>query len=324
MINSMKILKFIFSIAFAALLFIPQMSKAVTVMPPILENIVVEPGSVYEASFTIINETDVPQKYYFNTKNIFAQGEEGKAGFVAQGEENEYGLASWIEFNNPHLVIMPNEDMAVDFKINIPKDAEPGGHYAAMFTSTLPPEIQEGVGLGENTGVLLLVTVPGDIREKAELMEFSLASGKSVYTRPPIEFLIRIKNEGNVHFKPKGNITISGWAGEKAVINANSFEGRVLPDSIRALHPVWKGPKEKGNFWQELKNEWNNFGFGRYNAHLEMEWGTKGEKFISNVKFWLFPWRVLLVGALIVIILIVLIRRYNKAIVKKAQKKTKK
>ncbi len=221
------------------------------------------------------------------------------------------------------MTLMPGDTRDVNFTIKAPKDAEPGGHYAAIFTSTSPPEEQQ-IGLGEKTGVILLVTVPGDIREKAELLEFSLASGKKLYNRPPVEFLVRIKNTGNIHFKPKGRISINGWAGEKENINANPIGGNVLPNSVRAYHPLWEGPEETGGFMEELKNEWNNFGFGRYNAHLEMDWGTKGEKFISNVKFWVFPWRVLLIGLIVVVIVLLILRRYNKAIVKRAQKKSKK
>jgi hypothetical protein len=318
----MKASKVFLALVLIAILFVPCLSRAVTVIPPLLENIVAEKGKTYNGKFSIRNETDAAHTYYLIAQNFSAEGEEGVPGFSEEGEN--IGLASWIEYESPQITLNVGETKEVKFKINVPKDAEPGGHYAAIFTSTRPPEEASKVGLGERVGVLLLVTVPGNIKENAELVEFSLASGKKVYNRPPVEFLIRIKNTGNVHFKPLGNITIDGWAGEKAKISANPVRGNVLPKSVRALHPIWKGPEQKGGFMEELKNEWNNFGFGRYNAHLEMEWGTKGEKFISNVKFWLFPWRVLLVGALIVIILIVLIRRYNKAIVKKAQKKTKK
>ena len=220
------------------------------------------------------------------------------------------------------LSIFSGSRKDIKFRINVPKDAEPGGHYAAIFATTQPPE--EDVGLGENTGVLLLVTVPGDIRENAELLEFSLASGKKVYNRPPVEFLVRIKNEGNVHFKPLGEITINGWAGEKTAVPANPKRGNVLPKSIRAFHPLWEGAVEKGGFMQELKNEWKYFGFGRYNAHLDMVWGSGDERFVGNVKFWVIPWRLIIVGLIVLIIILLLIRGYNKAIVKKAQKKTKK
>ncbi|MFZ5365020.1 MAG: hypothetical protein ACOZBH_02365 [Patescibacteria group bacterium] len=316
----MKTLKVFLVILLSVMFMSPGLGQALTVIPPVLDSIDAEPGKTYQGSYELFNETDVAQTYYFKAHNFVARGEEGESDLLTD-EDQQIGLASWVKLDEPQLVLVGGDRKKVNFKIDVPADAEPGGHYAAIFATTQPPS--EDVGLGENTGVLLLVTVPGDIRENAELVEFSLASGKKVYNRPPVEFLIRIKNNGNVHFKPLGDISISGWAGEKVKVDANPKRGNVLPKSIRALHPVWAGPAERGGFMQELKNEWHNFAFGRYNAHLEMEWGSNNEKFIGNVAFWVFPWRVMLVGLIILVLLILLIRGYNKAIIKKAQKQNK-
>jgi len=302
---------------------VPLGGNAVTVIPPILEGIKAEPGKTYEGKFQIHNGTDAPHIYYFIAQNFGPSDEEGTPGIESE-EESQLGLASWIEYESDQLMVAVGETQTVRFKINVPNDAEPGGHYAAIFTSTSPPEEVKKIGLGERTGVLLLVTVPGEIREKSELVEFSLAAGKKMYNRPPVEFLLRVKNDGNIHFKPLGDITINGWGGEKAKIEANPKRGNILPQSIRAFHPVWKAVDLKeGGFMAELKNEWNNFGFGRYNAHLEMVWGSNDEKIISNIKFWVFPWRVLLVVLIILIIILLLIRSYNKAIRRGVQKKKK-
>jgi len=318
----MKVFKVFLALALVAALFVPSLTKAVTVMPPILEDIIAEPGKTYRGEYKIRNETDSVHTYYFIAQNIAAEGEEGQSKIFTE-EDSMIGLSGWIQYDVAQMTVEPGETRDVNFNINVPSDAEPGGHYAAIFTSTTPPT-GEQVALGEKTGVILLVTVPGDIRENADLIEYSLASGKKVYNRPPVEFLVRIKNTGNVHFKPLGDITINGWGGDKAKLDANPVKGNVLPKSIRAFHPIWAGPAEKGGFMQELKNEWNDFAFGRYNAHLEMDWGTKDQKFISNIKFWVIPWRVLLVCLIILIILLLILRGYNKAIVKKASKKAKK
>lgn len=314
----MKVFKAFVAIILGVLFVLPSAGNALTVIPPILENIEAEPGKIYSSSYELYNETEVAQTYYLIAHNFIAMGEEGQSDIMTE-KDQQIGLSSWIKFGETQLLLLGGERKRVSFTIEVPVDAEPGGHYAAIFATTQPPSGE--VSLGENTGVLLLVKVPGDIRENAELVEYSLASGKKVYNRPPVEFLIRIRNDGNVHFKPLGDISINGWGGEKAIVNANPLLGNILPKSIRALHPVWKGPAEKGGFMEELKNEWNNFAFGRYNAHLEMEWGTNKEKMIDNVKFWVIPWRVLLVGLLVLIIILLLIRGYNKSIVKRAQKK---
>lgn len=52
----------------------------------------------------------------------------------------------------------------------MPENADPGGHYAAIFLSSLPPtkEGEKTIGVASKIGALVLLRVEGDIREEKE------------------------------------------------------------------------------------------------------------------------------------------------------------
>jgi hypothetical protein len=75
-------------------------------------------------------------------------------------------LASWISFETTGLfIIAPKSNRKVNYTINTPRGAIPGGHYGAIFFNS--PENSNVTGgnisMNRRIGSLLLVTVPGDI-----------------------------------------------------------------------------------------------------------------------------------------------------------------
>lgn len=75
-------------------------------------------------------------------------------------------LASWISFEtNDLFTIAPKWNRKINYTINTPSGAIPGGHYGAIFFNS--PENSNVTGgsisMNRRIGSLLLVTVPGDI-----------------------------------------------------------------------------------------------------------------------------------------------------------------
>lgn len=310
--------KILTTVIFFVFLLCPFVSRAVTLIPPLMDKEVIDPGQSAEMSFQIRNDFNYPQTYYFNAANMNLYGEEGGANFDEQIAGTE-DLASWIEFENNQLGMKPGELKDFDFKINVPDYAEPGGHYAAIFVSTKPGEVdQSGVGIRAKTGVLLFVTVSGDIIEELSVEEFSLE--KKFYTRPPVDFVLRLKNTGTVHHVPNGNIVLKSMLGrEKALVDANPKRSYILPDSIRKYHPTWRSdlPTEKQGFFKELMLEIRNFSFGRYSANLEINYGSEGGTIEDEVSFWVMPWRLMLLVLIILILIVLYLKGYRKNVEKK-------
>lgn len=335
-----KIVLWLF-LLFSLLVFFPFLDKkqafAITITPLRLELEANQGGEVF-SSFKLFNEENETKTLYFATANFEAKDETGQPQFVPNTE----GLASWIQMPSS-VVIQPRAYQVIEFTIKVPKDAEPGGYFSAIFASQKPPVPGQldGVTLSSKLGVLLLFRVNGNIKESGNLIEFDTQNHKYFYQHLPINFYYRFQNSGADRVKPLGDVIITNWFGfQTKIINANSDGGSVLPRSIRRYTASWisaSGPKEQeagltpkaypiGGFWEKVKFEWDNFAFGRYKATLNIVYGSNNQEHASSsVVFWVFPWRLLLVifmigfftfgGVLVLAIFIVfhfLKRRYRK------------
>ncbi|MDI6602777.1 MAG: hypothetical protein QME57_01480 [Patescibacteria group bacterium] len=314
-----------FIISLITILIFVNSARALTISPPLME-IDVNPGDTVKKTIKIYNETEEENTYYSSVANFTARGEEGEPGFLESEETRGYSLASWIEIDKSPFRLAKNERKEIPFIIRVPKNAEPGGHYGVIFFSTQPPVLekeQTAIGVLGKIGSLVLVRVAGEIREEGRLIEFDTADKKTFYNRLPVDFAFRFENTGNVHLKPRGEIQIVNLFGKQtAKIPVNLVGGNVLPESIRRFQSSWEkknGSLAKGTgFFAELKNEKNNFALGRYKAELILVGFEGGVK-----SLWIFPWRFLLVSLIVLIVAILLLvwllKTYNKWIIRRHQ-----
>jgi len=306
-------------------------ASALTLIPPSLE-FGVNPGEISETSVKVYNETAETLELYTEVTNFTASGETGQPAF--DFEAPLAGLASWIEVEAGPISVEPGERQEIPVTVNVPLEADPGGHYAAIFFVDEPPEVGAGqVKVASKLGTLLLAKVAGDIEEAGSLVEFLSGDNQTTFARLPIEFFARFQNSGNVHLRPTGTITITNlFGGESGVIDINAAEGATLPDTIRKYEAIWEKAQVEeangnawNNFWTEFGNERKNFGLGRYKATLNLTYGAASDMTASSeLTFWVWPWRVIVISALLLFVviwlLIWLIKRYNAWLVKKAQK----
>lgn len=298
---------------------------AITIIPPSLE-FEAPPGQTYQTSVKLFNETDQTVVLYSEATNFGAAGETGRPSY--RFEADPVGLSSWISVEQGPYTLEPSARVTVPITIAPPADAEPGGHYAAIFFSDQPSDAVQGgaVSVGSKIGILLLARVPGDVTEAGGIKEFFIEDKHTSLNRLPITFVTRYENTGNVHLRPTGLIEIQNMLGSAvSSLEFNPSNGATLPQTIRKYDTIWqKGAvDEAGGFWTEFKNERNNFAIGRYTASIDLEAGIDTE--ISDgaeLTFWVLPWRVMIVWGIGVIFILVilwfLIKRYNKWVVAKA------
>ena len=232
--------------------------------------------------------------------------ESGEPTFTAAtDEEAKFALAKWIKFNQTKLALTPEQVVEFNYQIEAPAGAEPGGHYGVVFFATEPPEPEADVNqvsIASMIGSLILVKVPGNIIEKGLLEEFS---ANRFYFKPPVNFTTRISNLGNIHFKPKGEIIVKDfWGNKKEVLVVNESKGNVLPDSTRKFENKWS------------PNKWTTI--GRFSANLGLVYGENEKTLSSKIIFWIIPWWLLVALAVFIILVIIFIiwfrRRRRKKI----------
>lgn len=317
----------VFAIMALSLCLYPSTTNALTLTPTRFE-INGNPGDTLREEMLLINEDDTPQSFYPTYANFEAQGESGSPAFV----EPKDGLGTWMRAEFGSVYLAPHQQKIVPFTISIPKDAEPGGHFAVIFWGNSSGS-GTGVSVGAKTGILVLLSVNGEVREEAGLLDFKIAGGKFFHSTLPVSFEYRFKNDGGDRIKPVGKITVRDTIFFPTEhLDANPGVGNILPASTRKFTVDWINYERPMDyvtptnfvkkFGSDVYYQWRNFAVGLYSANLNVAYGLSGQHVKKTLFFFVFPWQLVLV--LIVVFIIVfwggkkLIRRYNKWIIKRA------
>lgn len=320
-LRSIRLFTFVCTLAVAVFV-IGTEAQAITVSP-VKYDFEITPGRSVQDHVLLINDTNQRETFTLHAENFVAGGEDG--GQLYLPEDTLTDLASWVRLGEPKITLNPGEAAEFPFMIGVPEGAEPGGHYATLFfTRGGGKDAGSAVGIAEQVGVLLLVRVPGEVREDARVESLRVKHG-GLLNRLPAIFELRIRNVGSIHLYPRGTVVVQNMLGNVvARLPANPNNAAVLPNSVRRLESGWTKTLESssGGFFAELRNEWRNFAIGRYTASVEMTYGSQQAQLgNASVSFWVFPWHLLLVCALLLIALIGSIRLYNAMLVRSAMKR---
>lgn len=330
--SNSKALFICFTIVAFSVWFFPKSADALTLTPGRFE-IRGNPGETITEEMLLINEGAQVEAYYASFSNFEAQGESGSPAFV----EPKSGLGTWITTPVSSVSLEPKQQKIVPFTITIPPDAEPGGHFAVIFWGTSPAGGSGQVSVGAKTGVLVLLSVNGDVKEEAGLLTFNTAGNQFFHNTLPVSLEYRFRNDGGDRIKPQGKITIRNTVFLPAeYLDANPAEGNVLPNSTRKITVDWVKYKRDGDyvaptgffkkFWSDVGYQWKNFAVGLYSANLNVAYGSEGAYAKKTTFFFVFPWQLVLVMLVIFVILFFggkkLIKRYNRFIIEKASGNT--
>jgi hypothetical protein len=224
----------------------------------------------------------------------------------------------WVKLDKPNFTATPQEWIDIPFTISVPTDAS-FGYYMAFTVS----QDTTGAASGESTAVIqgevavpvLLNVKSPNTKAEAELVEFKPKSFINEYL--PVEFDVKLRNTGNVHLKPRGNIFIRGNSDKDlALLEVNEGMSTVLPQGSRVYNASWNDgfltlqkDESTGQTKYNLKANWDkltDFRIGPYTASLLMVYdnGTRDVMLESKTTFWVFPWKII-GGAIIALLLII-------------------
>ena len=263
-----------------------QPAVSLSISPTLFE-ISASPAQSWSSNLRVINSNPFEIRVFTDVVNFVPQGESGQGTFVPVFAEESEGqsMAEWISLAATEYVVPAEQSAQIPFTIEVPEDAAPGGHFAAILIGTKAQRSTTGEPNVETSQVvssLLFLRVAGDIVEDGSIREFS--SERAVYEAPEVTFDLRFENKGNVHLQPQGDIKIVNmWGQERGVIpvNRQSLFGNVLPESIRKYRFTWSG-------------EWSLADIGRYTAIATLAYGADERQFVTGqANFWVIPWKVL-------------------------------
>lgn len=306
-----------------AVLTVPMLAvgsaSALTVSPVVIEY-EVDPGDTIVGTIKLRNEGTVSETFYPFSQDFIAGDEAGTPAFV---DSSTRSMSDWVTFDRDPIVLGGGQDELIVYRIRIPQNAAPGGYFGGLLFSTSRPDASaEGIGAVGVTGPIVLIRVSGNIVEQGAVTDFT--ANPSSGTSLPIEFTTRFQNSGTVHLKPAGFVRIKNmFGGTSAIVPMNEKEGNVLPGSARQFATTWQKTDLAENA-SELAKEWKNFGFGPYSATLIMNYGEQNSVVSATTSFWVMPWMLVVLFAILVVIAVLLIMQYNKWIVAKAGEGKKK
>lgn len=257
-----------------------QSPSGLTIIPPKFE-LFGNPGDILSEKIRIRNDSAQATTYSIIIEDFTTSGEEGHVVLEEEGEtiNTTFSLAKWLEPSTKDIILQPKEEQIINFLIKIPKDAEPGGHYASiLFQSVAETAIDQGAGakVSQRVGSLVLLRVTGNVTEDAQIEEFSTAKYSE---KTPIELLLRLKNNGNTHIIPQGTIVITNFFGKK--VDELPLDSRnVLPGAIRKMTTAWDKPNMIGNF----------------TATLIATYGQNNQPLTASFKFTVMPKSILILG----------------------------
>jgi phage pi2 protein 07 len=282
-------------------------SQTLSVSPTLFE-MQANPGQAWTSSVRVINVNDYTLTVYPQPVNFAPLGEDGRGDLIPIFSEETQGqtLAEWITVPSEPVVIPPQATAEVPLQVNVPNDAAPGGHYAAILIGTKPPTDESSlsqVQTAQFVTALFFVRVSGDVKEMGNIREFT--TNKNIVQTPTITLDMRFENTGNVHIQPQGDIKVFNmWGKERGVIpiNHQTHFGNVLPNSIRKFSFTWTG-------------DTSLYDIGRYKAIATLGYGDASKQFVtSTTYFWVIPYTTILITLFVLFVTLKLglwlIRRY--------------
>lgn len=226
-------------------------------------------GETLTAQITVYNDREYEAKVIFEANDFTA--ENGNIRFLDDLHEN-YSLAKWTSFDQEEYILPANSRETIEFKINIPKEAEMGEHVVLVSVAFSPVDPSGQVKVVTEILPVMYVLVTDEhgninIIRDWDIVEYHTKriNGNSIGAT--------INNTGNVHLITDGSVTITNVLTKKEE-EIELPNAHVLPNSSREVSVPW--------LTEDL--------FGIYRAEIQMTTkdGERSEQ--HSTTLFIIPW----------------------------------
>jgi hypothetical protein len=265
---------------------------------PLSYNFEINPGGTLDAKIILKNLNPDDLNYVAEVEGFTQTSDEGAPSFTSDIDPNTVtSIKSWFTFGvDGKGTILPGMEKEIAFTVTVPKDAEPGGHYAAVFGRQVK-DLAVGsneVGVTSRVGTLVLISVPGKVTNGAEIIEF--IAPKYVWSGP-MSFSMKVKNTGSVHYDAIGSFLV-----EPLLSKASNFElakHTILPGGTRNFQKNWP----------------SKYPFGYFKVTPTATDGANAQVTLPSVAIVAVPLIIVipsLLGLILIILLVAYIRKHVK------------
>jgi len=307
----------------------------------------ISPGEVLEKKVKIFNQSDVAIPIHARAVDFSAKEDSGDIIFDEMNQDASISARKWIKIKNPDIILDPGETKEINFTIDVPNNAEPGGHYATLFLEPTLPSFYFKEGQPRAVpviGVLFILSLKtlsldqSSDKAQAEIVEFGIkpenrmqglekalasafqvipsvsASGEvSIVEKTPFGFFLRIKNNDIFHHRFEGKVIVYNIFGIK-LGETEIKKTTILPGKVRMLAAEFNPEAPRWLNWlpasiSDFLN--HNYLLGVYQASLEIKMENYDKALTDSKAFWAFSWK-LMGPVLLFLLLIMLVRKRIK------------
>ena len=285
---------------------------------PVRTDATVQPGHSQTINLSVTNVTGAAASFQAIINDFVASPDESGNPSIIFDPTKFAPSHSLKRYVGPVSVVtlQPGEEKNVPIVVNIPANAAGGGYYGAVrFAPATPNLPNTQLSLSGSVGSLILVKVPGNIKEQVGIAGIDVVSGKhhgNFFTSSKdMNVVLRFKNTGNIQEAPFGKLQVKN-RGNKTIgsyeLNNIVPAGNVLPDSTRRfVVPIKTG------------------GFGQYKIEGNFGYGSAGQLLSVATTIYIIPLPVIIAFVVVVVLLAVaifgvprLIKIYNRGVLRRA------
>ncbi len=282
---------------------------------PTLSEFTLKPGQADKVDITLKNITVNPLNAIATINDFESDNSTGNPQLISDTEEPSPNSIRKFIVGLDNVPLAIGEQKKVTVTIQVPKDTPAGAYYGVIRYKASPavpgsaPAPGE-VSLSASVGTIVLVTVPGQIKEQVQLTGIKVYNGpknapreSTLFFSQPNRVGVEVNNLGNGFTKPYGTVEVSRTFGGRVYsyqLNGQKVKSNVLPNSKRT-------------FINEIKNVDKP---GRYTVTANVSYGQGSDVLVLSKSFWYLPaWlfiAILVIVGILVVAVLYARRRYKK------------
>lgn len=282
---------------------------------PTLSEYTLSPGQADKLDITLKNITVNPIIAQASINDFESDNSTGNPKLLTNSKETSPNSIRNFIIGLDNIPLAINEQKKITVAVQIPKGTPAGAYYGVVRFKAVPaiqgaaPSPGE-VSLSASVGTIVLITVPGQIKEQVQLTGLTVYGGPKDAPRASTFFFskpnragVEVKNLGNGFAKPYGTVEIRRTLGGRVYsyqLNGQKVKSNVLPNSTRNFINNISGVNVPG----------------RYTITANVAYGNGSDVLVLSKSFWYIPvWLLAVLAAFIVgLVLLVLYtrRRYHK------------
>ncbi|HEY5549651.1 MAG TPA: hypothetical protein VIK37_00365 [Candidatus Saccharimonadales bacterium] len=273
---------------------------------PVLSEFTLKPGQADKLDINLKNITLNKITAQASVADFESDGVSGNPKIIAEPNH--------ISPNSIRKFVLGLEDVPLDvgqqkkvtLAIQIPGDAAPGAYFGIIRYKAIPAgETAPGPGevsLSASVGTIVLISVPGNLREQVQLTALHVYRGDrkgTLFFERPTKIGVELRNLGNGFVKPFGSVEIRNMAGNEVYtyqLNNTNPRASILPSSNRIF-----------------ENNIKNVGaIGRYTVTASVSYGSGSQVLTLKKTFWYIPlWLTATITAVLVLLVLLVFRAYR-------------